>query len=130
MSAFEPRRPSRHRSRGHRGRVWIGLAIACAPFTGWAPAIGNIVDREADFDIAQQSVDTALLEFGRQADLQVMLEGRTASQRKTRGIVGRYSIERALIRLLGSSGLSFRVRGRTISVAPLSKNAGAGLGTR
>lgn len=74
-------------------------------------------DREVSFDIAPESLATALLDFAEQAKIQVVTSGAQLQQLQTNGLKGRYSARTALKALLSGTGLTFREVGSgTVSI--------------
>ncbi len=91
--------------------VWLALAMNSA--------LAAEVDltRKIGFDIPAQPLSTALIEFSRQARLQVMSSGVDLARQRSPGINGRHSIRQALNQLLSGSGLRFSSTGpNTIAV--------------
>jgi iron complex outermembrane recepter protein len=79
---------------------------------------GRANERNTDFNIPAQSLDTALIAFSRQADVQISVAARTIVGMKTKGVVGIFTPSEALKRLLTETGLEFSAIGdRTFSVA-------------
>lgn len=71
--------------------------------------------REVTFDIAAQSVEAALLEFSKQADVQVMVGGALNGQ-KTDGVKGKLSVTEGLRQLLKNTGLEYQTEGNTVTI--------------
>jgi iron complex outermembrane recepter protein len=61
-----------------------------------------------DFKIAPQRLGTALLEFSHQANVQIVV-GSEVGDRRSAGLIGRYSIAQGLTTLLQGSALVYRV---------------------
>jgi hypothetical protein len=61
-----------------------------------------------DFKIAPQRLTMALLEFSRQANVQIVV-GSEVGDRRSAGLSGRYSIAQGLTALLQGSALVYRV---------------------
>jgi hypothetical protein len=100
--------------------AFLGWAVSCgrtesAEHTGNAPA-----RRQWLFHIAAGSLDSALLQFSRQTDTQVILSPR-APNVMVHGIQGRYTACEALDALLGSTGLVYTIVGNTVTVHPPAK---------
>ena len=81
------------------------------------PALANDLAPAVDLDIAAGSpLDRALLELADKANMLLLsgsLAGYTAPQLK-----GTYPVSQALARLMGPTGLSYKIKGRTIYVFP------------
>ncbi|MDA1302677.1 MAG: TonB-dependent receptor, partial [Proteobacteria bacterium] len=69
------------------------------------------------FDIDAQDLPAALLQFGEQAELTVMVHHDAGGS--TSGLQGEYSIDEALRQLLAGTGLEYRARGDAIVVTRL-----------
>lgn len=109
--------------KGSCGRVllaWLATVLALP-----LAAFGMDLDRRVDFDIPAQGLSSALIQFSKQARLQVVLSDDVAGQ-STQGISGQHAIKKALSELLGPAGLRYRIAGETtISVARFDAAASA-----
>lgn len=88
----------------------LGAAVASAD---------DILDKTQHFEIAAQALDTALLEFAKQANVQMMIDAATLRGFKTTGVNGTEAAKTALSKLLAKSGLTFAVVGNTVQVLPV-----------
>ncbi len=76
------------------------------------------------FDIQPQSLDAALLEFSKQAGIQIFGPSKSVSGKKTPGIHGEHVVEQALQLLLKDSGLTYRaVNNRTVAIGPMGQQS-------
>lgn len=91
-----------------RARLLVGLASLALPFA----ALGVDLDKNIAFNISAQDLSTALIEFSRQARLQVIVSDDLSGQ-TTQGVSGQKTIKQALSQLLGPAGLRYRVAGET-----------------
>jgi len=66
-----------------------------------------LAQRQFEFDIPEQPLSAALLEFARVAGVSVGFETSVAVEKRSIPIDGRYAIEEALDQLLAGSGLTF-----------------------
>lgn len=88
-------------------------------------------DEAAKFDIAAQALDTALLEFSKQAGIQVLATTKTVTGKTTQGVKGELVVEKALNALLQGSGLTYRQTGpRAVTVGGGGESAALELGGR
>jgi hypothetical protein len=71
-------------------------------------AVAMELTRTIDFKIAPQRLATALLEFSHQANVQIVV-GSEVGDRRSAGLIGRYSIAAGLTTLLQGSPLAYRV---------------------
>lgn len=103
------------------GRMMFAIAsllLACQSATA-----GIDLSRVIRFDIPAQGLDAALLEFSRQAQVQIIIESRLAEARSTPKLNGEYARGSALEILLSGSGLRFRAVGNA-AIAIQADNAG------
>lgn len=98
---------------------WNAASVAIALLGSSVALAGDRVGREADFDIPSQSLESALLEFSRQADVQVMVESTALAGLTSARLKGRLVIGRALDALLQNTGLSYDAIGSTVTVRPI-----------
>ena len=85
-----------------------------------APAIANDLDHEVVFHIKSQRLDSALLEFSRQANTPVAFAAKSIGTLVAPGLDGKYPARTALSTLLCNSGLSYTQVGDTVTVVPTS----------
>lgn len=78
--------------------------------------VEEILDRVQYFDVAAGALDAALLEYSKQAQVEVSTDGELLRSFRTEGIKGSDSARVALQKLLGQSGLTFRVVGNAVQV--------------
>lgn len=78
------------------------------------------------FDIAPQSLESALLLFGQQSGRQIAAAGALVSGRASPGVRGTLSVEEALRRLLAGTGLTYSgIGGGTITFHRIDQGAGS-----
>jgi iron complex outermembrane recepter protein len=95
----------------------IGFLLLCANASA-----ANLLDRTIPFDIApNSSLDDALIQWGAQSGVQVMMDTNTVAREKVPGVRGAFRAEDALAALLTGSGLSYRVSDSTVTVIPVAK---------
>ncbi len=96
-----------------------GLAIATGiapPQAGWAYAHAPAA---IDFDIPAQPLATALIAFGKQANVQVLTSGGAIARFRSNGVQGSYPVAEALRLLLQGTNLDYRFTGEgTVAVTP------------
>jgi iron complex outermembrane receptor protein len=117
MLRMTPRRAAK------RMRQVFGLCLAwgvASAFAAPAGAASGAMMLQADqgrFAIPPQPMSSALMELGRQADVQILASSSAIAGRYTAGTSGKLKVEAALARLLKGSGLDYEVIGkRTIVV--------------
>jgi outer membrane receptor for ferric coprogen and ferric-rhodotorulic acid len=77
------------------------------------------------FDIPGQPLVEALIQFGRQAGLQVSADNALIQNRRTAGVNGVMTREQALTALLAGTGLSYRINGSMVALESPSAAPGA-----
>lgn len=100
----------------------VGVMLGFILMAGMAPAYCAQFDSRGlkkDFDISAQPLSTALLDFGEQANLSLLVRKKDIEGRKSRALKGHLYSAVALTRLLEGSGLGFEyIDRKTISVSP------------
>lgn len=90
-------------------------------FVLFAPILGALLlsaapvqadERDAIFNIPSQTLDSALIAFSEQADVQVVVASSATTGIRTRGVAGQLSPQAALTALLANSGLQFQPVGK------------------
>ena len=90
------------------------LGLSCAVHS---VAHAGEFDREINFNIAPESLASALLDFAEQSKIQVVTAGADLQQYRAGGLTGRHTIRAALQALLDGTGLAFREVGSgTVSI--------------
>ncbi len=107
-------------------------AIALSPATSAQnlpqPAVAVSAAGQREFDIAPQSLTTALTQFGQQSGRQITADGAIVRDLSTPGAHGRTSSDDALQRLLAGTGLTYTITGGgTISLQKLQPAAATGI---
>ena len=77
----------------------------------------NLLNAVRQFDIDAQDIPAALLQFGEQAELTVMVHHDASGS--TPGLLGEFTADQALQQLLAGTGLAYRIRGDAIIVTRL-----------
>ncbi|MBD0306521.1 MAG: TonB-dependent receptor plug domain-containing protein, partial [Nitrospiraceae bacterium] len=84
-----------------RGRLFIAIVL----FVGLLWDMGaQAQDEVMDLDIPGQALSSALKTFADQADLQLLYESEVVEGRQTTGVMGRFTSQEALRRLLSGTG--------------------------
>jgi hypothetical protein len=92
--------------------LWvIGLALYRE-----SSAVASELDKQVTFHIESQRLESALLEFSRQADVQFAIASTSIRNVPVRGVDGKLTVEAALLILLRGSGLAYSVVGSTVTV--------------
>ena len=99
--------------------AFLGIVCLFASHSSQAQSLDNIVR----FDIKPQTLNKALLEFARQAHVQIMFATGITGKFRTNGLRGKFSERQALVDLLASSRLRFLRSGNTIKIVPAGDSA-------
>ncbi len=83
-----------------------------------ALARAGVLHRTQTFHIAPQSIQRALLELGRQANLQIIVSRSISPKTLTSGLNGRMTVEEGLNRLLSDTGLRYMIKDGVVEVQP------------
>ncbi|WDG70919.1 TonB-dependent siderophore receptor [Pseudomonas chlororaphis] len=97
--AFSPRMASRT----------LGLALTL-------PLMAQVQAQEIHFNIASQSMASALQEFGRQANLQVLYSPDDVQGKRSNALTGSYSAERAIAAMLNGTGVAYSLKGNSVTI--------------
>ncbi|WP_339862919.1 TonB-dependent receptor [Paremcibacter congregatus] len=106
-----------------KGMVRLALisgAMFLSPATGLsAPAPSTVREMKVPFDVPAQSLSSALLMFGEQADVSLVVRKEDTTGLKSHAVKGSYYPNEALRRLLGDNRLGFAyIDSRTITLSP------------
>lgn len=103
-------------------RVATQLAVAIGMITHASLCGAVDLDRQIQFEIPAQKLDAALMEFSRQAKIQIVASTPNLSDYQTTGAKGTLTIGEALGRLLGDSGLAIKEVGEETLAIVASKS--------
>lgn len=115
-----------------RGRtIHTLLVTALAWALAGVPGLAGAADSVArHFDIPAQDMKSALNEFARQSDQQILFSTDTTASKRTAGVKGQLEPEAALKQLLKGTGLTFRVTSdRAILIENPNTSARTGKGS-
>jgi outer membrane receptor protein involved in Fe transport len=102
-------------------RHYVFFFISLVLFQASASA-GAALDRTIALDIAPNSaLDDALIQWGAQMGMQIMMDTNTVGHEKTSGMRGTFRADDALSALLRTSGLSYQVSDATVTVISPAK---------
>lgn len=106
----------------HRG-IWLAALMATTALglaipVGIAQAQTAGQSAERAFDIPAQPLADALIQFARQAGLQVSAETGLVANRRTAGVKGTMGTDLALATLLSGTGLAYRINGSMVAIGP------------
>lgn len=93
--------------------VVVVAAALCAP--------GTALAKERSFDIPRQPANRAILQFARQASIQIIAPGSRLRGLRTKSVKGRFEVRRALERMLEGTGIRIVADSNntiTLGVAP------------
>jgi iron complex outermembrane recepter protein len=93
--------------------------LCAAASAGVAPSHAAEQPATVRFSIPAQPLPTALIAFGKQANVQVLTAGRTIDALRSADVSGAFTVEAALARLLQGTGASYTfVDARTVVIKP------------
>src|SRR5882724_8006775 len=78
------------------------------------------------FDIPPQPLADALIQFGRQAGLQISAETSLVQNLRTNGVAGTMGRDQALAMLLAGTGLTYRINGSMVALERLQTGTTSG----
>lgn len=112
-------------SLGHCLRIALACMVAvapCATFAQTDQAEATIRQRVVDIDVAPQSITTALIDFSKQANVQVLMPAATVAHLVSGGAQGRMPLQEALDRLLSGTSLTYRIVDEsTVTIFPVGQ---------
>lgn len=100
-------------------RAMFSVAVSIAFLLPCPKALAQNLNTVVHFNIKAQPLNSALLDFGRQAHVQIMFASKVAwGQMRTEPMVGKYTGREALAELLRRTQLGYVVRGNTVEIVP------------
>jgi iron complex outermembrane recepter protein len=97
----------------------VAIFVALASLVASSAAIAGVLDRVIVFNIAAQTLDKALLEFGAQAHVQISFAwDSTKASVRTQALKGSYTGREALAELLEGTGLRYVAHQQTVEILP------------
>lgn len=116
----------RMRAGGRQAAFAAALMLTTALTGGLAatPAAAQASAQRA-FDIPAQALPSALAAFGRQSGLQVSVPSALAGGRVSKPVSGRLTPSEAASRMLAGTGLTYRIEGDVLTLAPAPTAQGA-----
>lgn len=81
------------------------------------PLAGYVQAQEVEFDIPPQALGSALREFGRQADIQVLYRPEEVRNKRSSAIKGKLEPNQAITELLRGTGASVDFQGNAITIS-------------
>jgi hypothetical protein len=100
--------------------IVIVIGIAAAPARADEQSISRLA-QEVTFHIEKGPVEFALIQFSRQADVQVVLASNAALNVTASPVIGRFAADAALAGLLKGTGLVYVIVGNTVTVVTNEK---------
>ncbi len=92
------------------------------------PDISSLSKKIIHFDIPPQSLKSGLVEFGLQADVNIIVPAQLVTEQRASGVSGRYRLKRGLELLLNGTGLVLSIEDAS-KTAIITERAGDGLST-
>ncbi|AZD03472.1 TonB-dependent siderophore receptor [Pseudomonas chlororaphis subsp. chlororaphis] len=87
------------------------------------PVAGYVQAQEIELDIPVQSLGTALQEFGRQTNLQVLYSPQDVQGKQSTAVKGKMDTQRAIDILLTGSGIRYSLQGNSLTLSATSAGA-------
>lgn len=104
---------------GFRSYVAAALFLVTASLLASSAAHAGDLDKIVSYDIAAQTLDKALLQFGAQAHVQIMFACDPSMVRlPTHELKGSYTGKRALAEILAGTRLTYIEQGHTLEILP------------
>lgn len=102
-------------------------SVSAAPAFAQATGASQQAQRQS-FDIAPQSLSSALVQFSNKTRVQLFFDADVVRGKSSAGAKGSLSTSEALTSLLAGSGLSYRMRGNTVTIAAGQADANGTVG--
>lgn len=100
-----------------RAAIRQGVLLALVSLTAGLPAWAQgVLDKRIAFDIPAQPLESALIEFSRQANVQLIMSTNALRGYATRGLKGEEAARSALMKLLADTDLEFVANGNTVQI--------------
>ncbi|MGN7740396.1 TonB-dependent siderophore receptor [Pseudomonas sp. 22526] len=87
------------------------------------PVAGYVQAQEIELDIPVQSLGSALQEFGRQTNLQVLYSPQDVQGKQSTAVKGKMDAQRAIGILLTGSGIQYSLQGNSLTLSALSSGS-------
>jgi outer membrane receptor protein involved in Fe transport len=96
--------------------ITVSTVIAFLSVFNAESAVAGDLKETRSYQIAPQSLDSALLEFSDQSDIQLVMAAQLASNLDSPGLTAEIPGEQALKELLDNTGLGFEIVGNTVTI--------------
>ncbi|MFJ2338944.1 TonB-dependent siderophore receptor [Pseudomonas protegens] len=100
----------------------LGLALT-------VPLMAQVQAQEIHFNIAAQSMASALQEFGRQANMQVLYSPDDVQGKRSNALTGSYAPERAIAAMLNGTGVAYTLKDNSLTILNRTSSGTLELGT-
>lgn len=112
------RRANRLHARLHQ---FLVASLCALPLAFAMPAQAGVLDHVTIYQIRPEGLRQALLAFGRQAHLQIIIRGAEHTEHAVPGLSGRFSAREVIARLLKGTHLTYSVTDRTLEIFPMAR---------
>jgi len=119
QARIQRNRFAHHRSGQTSRLVQLVGVLVLGVLAGTSTAAASL-DRQVTFSIPAQPLDQALLEFSRQANVQLAIAAGSLERIQAPDLSGKWAVTVALSRLLRQTGLAYHTVGDTVTVTPAS----------
>ena len=106
--------------------LWVA-SFGCLSIILVAPANAGALNQTEFFHIRPEPLRHALIDLGRQANVQVIVRDNSENNVQFTGIVGRYTVQQAIEIMLKGTDLAYAASGRTLEFFPRSTEADHGV---
>jgi iron complex outermembrane receptor protein len=105
-------------------RLGVVIAVACVSVIGLSTASEVQAAIRKHISIPAQGLGAALQQLAKEQDVQLVYRSEVVGDRRTDGAFGELTLQEALIKLLGGSGLTYEyLEGSAITIIPLSTSS-------
>jgi iron complex outermembrane receptor protein len=112
----------KNRRKAPRTPMLLAPALVAISAASYAAAPVEMSSEPVKFDIAAQSLESALAAYGDQAEVQILVPSKLVAGMRTHGVSGEHSRKEALSQLLDRSGLTYELTGNhTVRVLRLAQ---------
>jgi iron complex outermembrane receptor protein len=104
-------------------RLSVAVAVSCLVLTSLAAADPAAAAIRKQTNISPQGLAAALQALAKDRELQVLYRTEVVGDRQTSGVIGVLTVDEALSKLLGGSGLTFQyLDDKTITILPVAES--------
>ncbi|MCU7647620.1 TonB-dependent siderophore receptor [Pseudomonas aestus] len=117
------------KARSMRRALNVNLLPSALALAVSMPIAGYVQAQEIEIDVPEQSLGSALQEFGRQTNLQVLYNPTDVQGKRSKAVKGKLEPSQAIATLLSGTGTRFQLQGNSVTINASNTAAGLELGT-